>query len=243
MKDFLKDLIDHTSDLGGIELIKITGTDQETQFNAVAEKKTVIVSGTFKQSIADFAGVFGMPNLGKLKTIVGFSDYDDSAVINVTKQDRDGVQTPVAIHFETKDGDFVNDYRLMSKNIVEEKVKNVAFKGATWAVEFEPSIAGIQRLKKQAQANSEQDQFTMKTDGADLKIYFGDQSTHSGNFVFQSNVSGTVNGKNFSWPVKEFIAILDLVGEKTIRVSDAGATEIVVDSGIATYRYLIPAII
>lgn len=243
MKDFLKDLIDHTIDLGGIELIKITGTDQETQFNAVAEKKTVIISGAFKTPNADFVGVFGMPNLGKLKTILGFSDYDANAVISVTKQNRDGVDAPVTIHFETQGGDFVNDYRLMSKNIVEEKVKNVAFKGATWAVEFEPSIAGIQRLKKQASANSEQEQFTMKTDGSDLKIYFGDPSTHSGNFVFQSTVGGTVNGKNFSWPVKEFIAILDLVGEKTIRISDAGATEIVVDSGIATYRYLIPAII
>ncbi len=49
MKDYLKDLIDHTHGLG-IDLIKITGTDTETQFNAIAEDKSVIVSGTFKKS-------------------------------------------------------------------------------------------------------------------------------------------------------------------------------------------------
>ena len=243
MKDFLKDLIDHTCDLGNIDLIKITGTDQETQFNAVAEKKTVIISGSFKSPIAEFIGVFGMPNLGKLKTIIGLEDYASEANITVVNQDRDGVSSPVTIHFENKAGDFVNDYRLMAKNVVTEKVGNVKFNGANWNVEFEPTIPGIQRLKRQHQANSEEKQFVMKTDGTDLKIFFGDPSTHSGSFVFQPNVSGTVTGKNFSWPVTEFIAIMDLVGDKTVRISDAGAIEIVVDSGIASYRYLIPAIL
>jgi hypothetical protein len=131
----------------------------------------------------------------------------------------------------------------MSKSVVTDKVGNVRFGGASWNVEFEPTVAGIQRLKRQIQANSEQKEFVMKTDGTDLKIYFGDPSTHSGNFVFHPNISGTVTGKNFSWPVAEFIAIMDLVGDKTVRISDAGAIEIVVDSGIATYRYLIPAIL
>jgi hypothetical protein len=43
------------------------------------------------------------------------------------------------------------------------------------------------------------------------------------------------------WPVKEFLSIMDLPGDKIIRISDAGATEIVVDSGLAVYRYLLPA--
>jgi hypothetical protein len=241
MKDFLKDLIDHTHGLGVIELIKITGTDKDTQINAVAESKTVIISGAFKNPINDFIGTFGMPNLGKLKTILGFDDYDAESVITVKKTNSTDPDQPTVIHFETKNSDFVNDYRLMGKTMVEEKVRTVAFKGASWGVEFEPTIAGIQRLKKQSQANSEEEHFTMKTDGTDLKIYFGDPSTHNGNFVFQSDVSGSLNGKNFTWPVKEFISIMDLVGDKIIRVSDAGATEIIVDSGTATYRYLLPA--
>ena len=82
--------------------------------------------------------------------------------------------------------------------------------------------------------------FTTKTDKNDLKIYFGDPSTHSGNFVFQPNVSGTLS-RAWQWPVKVFLAIMDLPGEKTVRISDQGAAEITVDSGLATYRYLLPA--
>jgi hypothetical protein len=240
MKDNLQDLIQHTHGLGCIDLIKVSGTDKETTVNAVAEDKSVIVSGVLKHPNVEFIGVFGMPNLGKLKTILGFDDYDEHAKINVTRVNKDGASVPEYIHFETKAGDFVNDYRLMSKAIADEKVKTVMFKGTTWNVEFEPSIAGIQRLKRQASANSEEKNFTTKTENGNLMIYFGDPSTHSGNFVFHPGVTGTLN-KAWMWPVKEFLSIMDLPGDKIIRIGDAGATEIVVDSGLAVYRYLLPA--
>lgn len=237
MKDNLQDLIQYTYGLGVIELVKVVGTDKQTNVAALAEDKSVVVEGTFNNPIADFIGTFGMPQLAKLKTILGFDDYDEHAKISVTRNKED---VPSAIHFETKTGDFVNDYRLMSKAIVEEKIKNVTFKGATWNVEFEPTIAGIMRLKKQAQANSEEVHFTTKTDKGDLKIYFGDPSTHSGNFVFHADVQGSLS-RAWAWPVKVFLSIMDLPGTKTVRISDQGAAEITVDSGLATYRYLLPA--
>jgi hypothetical protein len=239
MKDNLQDLIQHTHSLG-IDLIKVIGTETETQVSAIAEDKSVIVNGTLNSPIAEFIGVFGMPNLGKLKTILGFDDYGDDSKINVTRVNKDGVDVPSTIHFETKSIDFVNDYRLMGKAIVEEKVKNVTFKGTEWNVTFEPSVAGIMRLKKQASANSEEKNFTVKTENGDLKILFGDPSTQSGNFVFQPQVSGTLS-RAWMWPVKEFLAIMDLPGDKTVKISDKGAAEITVDSGLASYRYLLPA--
>jgi len=240
MKDNLQDLIQYTHGLGVIDLIKITGTDKETQINAIAEDKSVVVSGTTKSPIAEFIGTFGMPNLSKLKTILGFDDYDSASKINVTKSQRDGVDVPSAIHFETKSGDFINDYRLMAKTIVDEKVKTVTFKGASWNVEFSPTIAGIQRLKKQASANSEEQNFATKTENGDLKVYFGDPSTHSGNFVFHSGVNGQLK-RAWSWPASQFMAIMALTGDKTIRISDDGAAKITVDSGVAVYNYILPA--
>lgn len=240
MKDTLLDIIQHTSALGFIDLIKVTGTDTNTTINAIAEDKSVIISGTFKNPHADFIGTFGMPNLGKLKTILGFDDYDTDSKISMTRVNRDGVDSPECIHFETKDGSFVNDYRLMAKSVIDDKVKNVTFKGAGWNVEFEPSVASILRLKKQASANSEEQNFAVKLEGSDLKIYFGDPSTHSGNFVFQSNVSGSLSNK-WQWPVNQVMSILSLPGDKKFRISDQGAAEITVDSGLALYQYLLPA--
>ena len=79
-------------------------------------------TGKTKVPVADFSGTFGMPNLTKLKTILGFDVYnDDSAEISMTKANKDGNEVPSAIHFATKQGDFINDYRLMSQAIIEEK--------------------------------------------------------------------------------------------------------------------------
>ena len=88
--------------------------------------------------------------------------------------------------------------------------------------------------------NSEENNFVTKTDKGDLKIYFGDPSTHSGNFVFQTDVKGTLS-RAWQWPVKVFLAIMDLPGDKTVKISDQGAAEITVDSGLAVYCYRLPA--
>jgi hypothetical protein len=236
MKDNLLDLIQHTNGLGVIELLKVVGSDTETKITALAEDKTVVVNGTFQKPIADFIGTFGMPNLGTLKTILSFDEYDDTAVISVNKN-KDGELS--SIHFETASRDFVSDYRLMAKNTIEDRVKPVTFKGATWHVEFEPTVEGIAKLKKQSQANSTENTFTIKSEGNDIRLYFGDPSNHSGNFVFATGCGKLT--KAWSYPIKVFTSIVDLPGDKKVRFSDQGAAEVTVDSGIANYQYLFPA--
>lgn len=240
IKDVLQDIVKYTHKLGVIDLVKITGTDKETDIMSLSEDKSVIIYGKLKSALPDFVGVFGMPNMNKLNTILGFDVYDDKAQVTITRVLKDNVDVPISIHFETNNSDFVNDYRLMSKVIVEEKMKTVSFKGANWHVTFNPTINSIARLKKQATANNDQTHFVLKTENNNLKIYFGDMSTHSGNLVFQDNISGTIS-KNWSYPVKVFLSIMDLPGDKTIQISDQGVTSITVDSGLAVYTYLLPA--
>ena len=128
----------------------------------------------------------------------------------------------------------------MASEIVNEKLKTVKFKGVNWHIEFVPTVAAIQRLKMQAQANAEEVNFKAKTEGKDLKFFFGDHSTHAGNFVFQPEVGGTLK-REWAWPIKTVISILDLTGDKTFRISDDGAAMITVDSGLAVYNYILPA--
>jgi hypothetical protein len=109
-----------------------------------------------------------------------------------------------------------------------------------WNVEFNPTVANIQRLKFQASANSEETTFVAKTDGNKLEFYFGDHSSHAGNFVFQDGITGNL-GKAWNWPVNAVISILSLSGDKSMKISDAGVMQITVDSGIAEYNYKLPA--
>ena len=240
MRDHLLDIVKNTYGLGIIDLVKITGTETETSIDALAEDRSVIVQGKLNGPVPEFIGTFGMPNLGKLNTILGNSEYKENAKISLNTQEKDGVAIPSGLHFENASGDFKNDYRFMSQELVTDKLKTVKFRGVTWNVEFEPSVVNIQRLKFQQSANSEETVFTAKTEGNDLKLYFGDHSSHAGNFVFQSGVTGVLN-KGWSWPINAFIAILNLAGDKVVRISDEGAAQITVNTGLATYNYILPA--
>lgn len=240
MKDFLTDIVAHTHGLGNIKLVKIIGTDASTELEALADDKSVIVKAAFHTANADFKGTFGMPNLDKLNIILNIPEYKTDSKINVETAQRNGETVPTGLHFANAAGDFHNDYRFMSMEAVNEKLKSVKFKGVTWNVTFEPTLAGIQRFKFQANANSEENTFVAKTENNDLKFYFGDHSTHAGNFVFHSDLKGKL-GKAWSWPVQTFIAILNLDGDKTVQISDEGAAMITVDSGLIKYEYILPA--
>lgn len=240
MKDYLKDVIQYIHGLGCIDLVRVDGTDKKTALSAVASDKSVVVTSEFKVPDPTFKGTFGMPNLNKLKLILDLEDYDDQSTIGFNTVQKDNETIKTAIHFQTKNGDFVNDYRLMSKELVSEQIRDLTFVGAVWNISFQPSVANILRLKKQAQVHAEEIHFSMRVENGDLKIYFGDPATHTGNFVFEPKVKGTITQQSWKWPVKVFSAIMDLPGDKTIRISDR-VIEVTVDSNLAMHCYRIPA--
>jgi hypothetical protein len=240
MKDFLQDLVAHTHSLGFLPLVKVSASTAETVIESMAEDRSVILNAKTHNPIDEFEGTFGMPNLNKLDLHLKCPEYKEGAGIRVVKQNRNGEDIPTGLHFQNATGDFENDYRFMNQDIINEKLKSVKFKGAKWDIEFEPLVASIQKLKFQAQAHSEESVFQVKTDGSELVFSFGDASTHAGSFTFQSNVTGKLKS-TWSWPVNQVMSILNLAGDKTVRIADAGALQITVDSGIAQYDYILPA--
>lgn len=241
MRDFLVDIVEHTQPLG-LNLVKITGDDQSTVLDARSEdKQTLFLKASFNVAHPDFAGTFGMPNLAKLKTILDIPEYKQDAQITLNTKTEDGVKKASGLHFENKTGDFLNDYRFMGDTLVSEVVPSSKLKDQpTWHITFEPTVSSINKLRFQASANSEENFFIAKTSGTDLKFYFGDSSTHAGNFTFQSNVSGQMKN-NWAWPVAVFQGILALSGDKVIQFSDDGMAKITVNSGLINYEYLLPA--
>jgi hypothetical protein len=239
MKDILQDVVAHTHALGFLSLVKVSN-DEGTQIDSMAEDRSVIMSATTANPVNEFVGTFGMPNLDKLSLHLKNPEYKDNAKIEVVQAERNGETVPTHIHFENAAGDFQNDYRFMNKAIIEEKLKTVKFKGATWAVEFAPSMAAIARMKLMSAAHSEEPTFNVMTKDNNLVFSFGDASTHAGEFVFEAGVEGTL-AHTWSWPVAQVQAILNLDGDATMSISDQGAMKISVNSGMATYDYILPA--
>ena len=239
-KDYLNDIVKNTLPIG-VELVKITGTDTATSIAAFTPDVSVIVNGKLNTPCPEFKGIFGLPQLGKLNTLLSIPEYkENTAKVKVISSERNGETNPSDLLLENESGDFKNSYRFQDKVLVQEKVKDAEFKGVTWNVEFEPTIVNIQRFKYQQSANSEEVVFKVKTDGSNLVVYFGDRANLSGEFVFQSNVTGTLS-KMWAWPIAPVLAILGLTGTKVLKISDMGALQITVDTGLVTYNYILPA--
>lgn len=240
MRDYLLDIVKHTRGVGNIEAVKIVGADNNTTVEAKDDDNKVVVKATYKTAVSGLNGTFGVPNLSKLNVILNIPEYTENAKITVNTRERNGVEEPFSLQFENANGDFKNTFRFMQKELMEEKLASVRFKGANWNVEIQPHSASVQRFKFQSQANNDETLFVAKVENGDLKFYFGDDSGHTGNFVFQTGVEGQLSN-SWKYPVAEVMNVLNLTGNITMKFSDAGALQIDVDNGLAVYEYIFPA--
>ena len=242
MKSILQDIVAHTNKLGFLNIVKVTGTADKTLIDSMADDRSVVMYAETTTPHPDMIGTYGMPQLEKLRYLLDGKEYQEGAKIEVVMGERNGETIPVGLHFENKDGDFKNDYRFMNQDVINEKLKKSTFRGVNWHVEVSPTMAAVQRFQFQAGANTEHTTFLAKTDGGNLKFIFGDMSSHGGEFIFAQGVTGNLN-KGWTWPVASVLAILKIADANNamLSFSNDGAMQITLDSGIATYKYIIPA--
>lgn len=238
MRDYLLDIIKNTFSLGKVPLIKIVGTQEETKISAVADERLFVVNARLHNPNPDFIGRFGMPNLSRLLSTLNTEEYREDAKITVVREKNQ----PTGINFENKAGDFKNYYRFMDSVVVDQMLPDLTFSGATWHVEIEPTVQGIQRMKFQsANTGNDDNIFYVKTDANNNVVFkFGDPASVNGEFVFYPGASGTLRNER-AYSSTAVLNILSLNGDKTMKFSNDGVVMITVDSGLAVYNYILLA--
>lgn len=243
MKSFLQDVVAHTHSLGFLPLVKVTTTPTVVEVDAQAEDRSVMMLAETHAPVNGLTDeyIFGLPNLNKLDLHLKCPEYKKDAVINLKLETRNDVLTPTGLHFNNALGDYQNDYRFMNQSIIEQKVKRPKQKTEVkYVIEFTPSAASVTKFKFQAAAHTEETVFQASTEDGNLIFSFGDSSTHAGSFVFQPNILGVLKS-NWSWSIPQLLSILGLDGNITMKISDVGLLQVVVESGLATYTYTLPA--
>jgi hypothetical protein len=242
IQGLLSDIVSHTHNLGMLALVKMVSDSKVSKVTSMSDDRWVVLFAETNQPYLELEGTVGMTQLNKLKYLVDCAEYQEDPKIEMVREMRNGVNVPVGLHFENQAGDFKNDYRFMTAELVDAKLKDVTFRGAKWQVEVTPSLQAIQRFQFQASVNSEHNTVLIKTEKDDLKFVFGDPSSHSGEFVFASGITGKLT-KTYTWPVAALLSILKIadVNNCTVSISDLGALQITMDSGIAVYKYIISA--
>jgi len=241
IRDILTDIVAHTSTLG-FPFAKIVSDKESTIIESITEDHSVVVRAKTHNPVQEFQGTFGLPNLNTLNLLLKNPEYKENPSIELVVEKRNNKDIPVSVFFENEEGDFNNDYKLIAPEVINAKLEEYEFAEPDWHIEFTPSMASVQRLKLQAQIHSDEEYFKSKVEKKDLIVSFGGiTSTHVGNFVFQSGIEGKMRN-TFNWPLASVINILNLDGDKMMKISDHGLMMITVDSGLTVYDYIIPAV-
>ena len=236
MKDFLQDLMSHTHSLDGLVILKVTAGASSTMVESISDDRVIIFNAKTHEPVAGINGVFGMTDLNKLNLHLSCPEYKDNAKIKIHEEMSNGTIQPSYIRFENAAGDYRNDVRFMNKQMLDIKMKGVTINEPRWDIEFEPTQQMIDRFKFQVSAHTDETFFQFSTAGSDLIINFGELNSHSGSFVCYNSVKTPI--KNiWDWPKAEIIRVLRLSGKKTIKFSDLGMLQIVVESNLTEYKY------
>lgn len=243
IRDILLDILAHTNKLGIFEKVKITGTDTETVIETVDEEKTVILKGVTNNPEPDFAdATIGLRRMDVLSGFLGvFKEETDT--VQVVNETRNGVDSPTEIEFVREDGTNAN-YRFMLADIINQQLKEIKFKGATYDIEFQPTTKNLQDLNVFERilggANGESF-FSPRTEDGKLYFYVGDEGGDRTKILINDAPGGTLTHE-FKWPLKIVLNILQLPSAKTtISINGKGLLQIQIDSGMAEYTYLLPS--
>ena len=244
-RDIVQDIVKHTAGLGFITSVKVTGTDESTTLDAMDADRTVILQAKLHNTVEEFNGEFGLGNLGFLAGVTALSNYQaEDSTVEVVARDRNGVSSPDHLMFKDVEGN-TDQYRFMSKEIIEQTLQTVKFKGVEWDVTLEPTKAKVNELQQVAGIyGGIEPNFTVKTEGSDLIVTVGAaDGSFTGKRTFAQNVNGEIT-EGYAWPLAQVLAILKLgmSGTCVMQISKKGALMISVDSGIGKYDYILPAL-
>src|SRR6056300_714170 len=238
IKDIFKDILKHTHGLGIFEMVKITGSLESTEIETVDPDKTVIFKGETHNPVPDFVdSTIGLSRMGVLQGYLQYPGFDDdSAKVEVVKQERNEETVPTEIKFVSADGNDAH-YRFMLADVINQQLKSIKFKGAEFDVNIVPTDKNLKDLSYfNSVLGTYEANFSPKTDGTQLFFHIGDGVSDRTKILISSDIDGSIT-KDWRWPLDIVLRILKLSdsGNCVMSINDQGLLQIIVDSGISKY--------
>ncbi len=244
VKDTLKDMLKHTHGLGIFDMVKITGTQEETWIETTDAEKTVILKGKTINTVPDFADA--TVGLSRMAVLNGYLQYpgfdDDAAKVEIITQERNGETVPVEVKFEAADGtDAV--YRFMLADVINQQLKEIKFRGAEFDIDIVPTSKNIKDLMYfNGILGAFESNFSPRI--VDKKLYFhiGDGVSDRTKILIAEGVDAKINA-DLRWPLDIVLKILKLSdsAKATLSINTKGLLQIKLHSGLGEYTYLLPS--
>lgn len=240
MREILSDVLKQVHGLASV--VKVTGSNEQTRFQAVDDKKTLVIDGIAKAAITGFEGEFGLSNLSLLQGLLDFASYrTDESSLNIKRRDWKGSTTVEQIEFRDAKG-LGADFRCMAPEAVPDQATLTKI---SWDIEFVPDRGKLAEFQKLVTLCKEVDEnFTLKVEDGNLVFTIGTASaaTHRASMAFHE-----VGAKSLRAPLQfnsaQFLKLLSVGGtEGTLAISDRGLLSVSCETEHGSYRYYLRAV-
>lgn len=242
LKDYFKDLTTYVTSTGFFDKIKVTATNKEITIEAMEKEKEVILKGKFSKPLAELEGEFGLSNLSLLGNICSDSEFNSKeSTMQVVYETKNAERVPTELAYKNKSKSHIN-YRFMGKQLVPDQPKYLEPK---WDVVVVPTKANVQQFAWAANGLAAYEQyFIPKIVDGDLRFFIGedDASTQRGGVVFASERTEKFESQH-KWKIQQVMNVLKVADtcDCEMAFSSKGAIQITLNTGVGTYRYILPA--
>lgn len=246
MRDILTDLIRHTDGLGFLDTVRVSGTDEETKFDAIDNDRTIIMKANTLVANKELRGDYGICRFGVLKGYLKFSGYrTDEATLKI-KHRNDENKNPEELIFSDGNGQ-KSVFRFMNADLLAPPS---TFRGKEWDVSFVPEKSKIAEFSQLASILSSTEKFflvktTKNEDGThDLKFVIGEEGSTTDHTVVTmvKDCGGELKGE-LLWPIGQILALLNMGIEENVSVDimSRGALRVTMETANIHYEYFLPA--
>lgn len=239
MREQLNDILNHTTPLGILSVIKVTGEKKTTLVESYDDGLSVILKAEAIKPIKEFTGEFAFHQLSILSGYLNFPNFaTDEATLLINTREVGGVETPTELEFDAGNDETKATYRFMDAKFAKQPKLVKASWDATITLS-KSKVAEFERLAKIF--GSLKPMFMASIE--DGKLYFslgGTSSSDSNAKVFISEIDGSIKGEPFL-PISQFLTILKMTKEEEVSVSfNDSAMKIDINSEYFNYSYYLP---
>ena len=239
MRALLTDITKSLSSLG-VEIIKITASEEKTFIEALNKDTLFIVKGEAVQSDQQMKGIFGLSNLNKIKGILSaLSRKPDDSIKTAFKTRADGA--PFELVFQAGENEY--SYRLNAESTIPSQPRLI-LSDKDIVCSFSPNEEAINDFS--ACSYLDEKKVTFVTDkNKNLMANIGDTSSDRANVVIARNVECSVKGNTY--PFKEVLSVLTSFDPERmkIRFAEKGNSQVLqieTETAFTNFKFIFPEI-
>jgi len=235
-------LLDMTRQVGSLfDKIRVEGLTTGTKVEAYSDDKMLFLFADLKDVVPEFAGEFGISNVGLLRQLLDFASYKtEQAKLQARRVIRDDADFVAELEFTDAVGGLAR-FKTINPRMIGERAR---VQNINWEVSVTPNRAKLTEVIQLTSMLAQVDQhFGVTYTDRTLFLVIGGKgaSSHQASVALAEDIDPVSLPPGMVFRAPHFLAVLKLAGNLpcTIRFAKEGIGSLLIETEHGSYNYLL----